>query len=76
VALDTCAVFVIVEPAASPAEAASTTVNIADWPAGRRSREQERVPVPPAAGAAQRKAGPPFWDSDTKVVPAGTASVS
>src|SRR5258707_989019 len=73
---ETVAVFVIVEPFATVAPTLSTIVKEAEAPFASVASVQLTDPVPPTAGFAQVNAGPVACVSDTKVVPAGSASVS
>src|SRR5260370_240612 len=76
VGLDTVAVFVMVLPAGVLGLTWTTTVNVAEAPAARVAVMPLIVPVPPAGGLVKVKVTPLFWASDTKVVLAGTLSVS
>src|SRR5437870_7000443 len=76
VALKTLAVLVIVEPLASVVSALTTRVNVALAPAASVAVLPMTVPVPPAGGFVKVNAGPAVCISETKVVPAGTVSVS
>src|SRR6516165_3715638 len=69
------AVLLMVEPSASEAGALTTRVKTAEVPAARVVSVQEKVPVPPAAGTLLQ-ANPVGGVSATKVVPAGTMSVT
>src|SRR5579872_501104 len=71
----TLAVLLMVELLASLELAFTTTVKVALAPAAKLPMLPLRVPVPPTGGLAKVKVGPVFCASDTKVVPAGTASV-
>src|SRR5262245_47658667 len=76
VGLETVAVFVMFVPAAELGLTRTTTVNVAEAPAARVAVVPLIVPVPPTGGLVKVKVTPLFWVSDTKVVLAGTASVS
>src|SRR5437667_450609 len=69
------AVFVSVEPSAADGLTCTTTVKVADALAGRVATVHDTVPVPPAGGFVQVKAGPAVCVSDTNVVPAGSTSL-
>jgi hypothetical protein len=75
VALIALAVLVIV-PAGAPASTLRTIENVAPRPLGSVAMVQVVVPVPPPGGVAHVKAGPAVCDCDTKVVFAGTTSLS
>jgi len=51
-------------------------VNVAVAPDANVASEQLTLPVPPSPGSVHEKDGPVFWLNETKVVFAGTASVS
>jgi len=54
----------------------SVSVNCAVAPLARVLKEQVTVPPAPADGVTHDAVGPLSWVSETKVVPAGSASVS
>ena len=68
----TVAVFVTVPPPL----VLRTRLNVAPAPLASNAMLQVTAPVPPAAGVAQVKAGPPVWLAETNVVPAGSVSLS
>src|SRR5436309_2440235 len=70
------AVFVTIEPSSTLALTLTTKVNVAVAPAARVVVKALIVPVPPAGGVTRLNAGPEVWVADTKVVLAGTASLS
>jgi hypothetical protein len=70
------AVFSIFVPLAVLALTLTMSVNCAEVAAASVAMLQVTVPVAPADGAVQEKVGPETCASDTKVVPAGTVSVS
>src|SRR5258708_6406994 len=74
--LDTVAVSVMFVPLGVLGLTCTTTVNVAEPPNGRVGAVPLIVPVPPAGGLVKVKVGPLVWLSDTKVVLAGTLSVS
>src|SRR6266849_4330643 len=76
VGLETVAVSVMLVPLGVLELTCTTTVNVADAPAARVVSVPVIVPVPPAGGLVNVKAGPLVWLSETKVVLAGTASLS
>jgi hypothetical protein len=76
VLLVTLAVLLIVLPRGPPALALSTGVKVALAPAARAGAEALRVPVPPAGDSTRLSDGPEDLRSETKAVPAGTASES
>src|SRR5260370_271496 len=76
VVLLTLAVLTMDEPPASLALACTTMVKVALAPAFNAARVPVTVPVPPAGGLLNVNAGPVVCDSETKVVPVGTASVN
>src|SRR4029077_9253055 len=53
----------------------TTKLKVALAPAARVPMVQLTRPVPPTDGVLQVKLGPVPWAKDTKVVPAGTASL-
>jgi hypothetical protein len=68
------AVFVMVPVA--PLAVFTTSWNVAVAAAGRAAMLHVTVPVPPTAGMVHVNTGPPVCAEETKVVCAGTASVS
>ena len=70
---ETLAVFEIVPDAAGLL--LTVIENVADAPLANDASVQVIVPVAPTAGVEQENDGPVVWDSETKVVLAGTASV-
>jgi hypothetical protein len=75
VLLVTLAVLLMLELLASLESAWTTRVKVALEPAVKLAILPLTVPVPPGDGLLKAKVGPPVWDSETKVVPVGTASV-
>src|SRR5713226_4263705 len=71
VGLDTVAVLTMFEPPVALGLTCTTTVNVADVPAGRVVSVPLMVPVPPTGGLVTVKVGPLVWASETKVVLAG-----
>src|SRR3954454_5226553 len=63
-------------PSGADGEAVATMVNVAVAPEARLALVQVIVPFVPTVGLLQLKAGPVFCASETKVVLAGSASVS
>src|SRR5260221_416212 len=76
VGLDTVAVLTMFEPPGALELTWTTTANVAEAPAAMVAVVPEIVPVPPTGGLVKVKVGPLVWLSDTKVVLAGTLSVS
>src|SRR5712671_7338334 len=76
VGLDTVAVLTMFEPPAAAGLTCTTTVKVAEAPAARVAVVPLIVPVPPTGGLVNVKVTPLVWLSDTKVVLAGTLSVS
>jgi hypothetical protein len=70
----TLAVFEIVPVA--PGLMLTVIENVAEAPLANDASVQVIVPVPPTDGVLQENTGPVVCDSETKVVFAGTASVS
>jgi hypothetical protein len=76
VVLETDAVLVIVVPTTTLALTFTTSVKVAVALAARLAMLQLTVPVPPAVGVLHANVGPVFWANETKVVLAGTGSLS
>src|SRR5258708_6134683 len=76
VGLDNVAVSVMFVPLGVLELTWTMTVKVAEAPAARLAAAQLIVPVPPAAGVVQAKAGPLVSVSETKVVLLGMLSVS
>ncbi len=76
VAAVTFAVLVIVVPAGVLGDTRTTTVKLAEAPSGSVAMVPLIVPVPPTAGLVKVNVGPEICASETKVVLAGTMSVS
>src|SRR5258707_1282938 len=70
------ALFVIIVPFATVAPPFYTILKEAEAPFASVAIEQLTVPVPPPGGFMQVNAGPTVCISDTKVVPAGSVSLS
>src|SRR5262249_42730268 len=76
VGLDAVAVLDSTVPSAVAAGTWTTMVKVALAPAAIVARLPVTVPFWPTGGLVKVKAGPDVCDSDTKVVPAGSASLS
>jgi hypothetical protein len=76
VAVDTVAVLLKVEPGGVAGGMFATNVKFAIDPDGKFAIVQVIVPFVPTEGFEQLNAGPLFWVSETKVIPAGSGSVS
>src|SRR5437660_751369 len=70
----TAAVLTTWDPLAALGLTWRTTVKVAETPAARLASVPVIVPAPPTGGFVKVKAGPPVWDSETKVVLAGRLS--
>lgn len=70
------AVFVITVDAGVPGTTCTTIWNVAELAGPRSAFVQEIVPLPPAGGLVHANDGPAVCVFDTKVVFAGTASIS
>jgi hypothetical protein len=70
------AVLVIVVPGVSPRLALTTSGKLAVALTGSEAMVQEMVPVPPTAGMVAPQFHPAGTAKETKVVPAGMASVN
>src|SRR5439155_1221985 len=68
------AVLATLPPETDPA--LTTSVKVALAPAARLERVSVTVPLPPTDGVLVPKDGPLSWDSDTKVVPVGSGSLT
>jgi hypothetical protein len=75
VLLVTLAVLLMVELLASLERAWTTRVKVALAPEAKLAMLPLTVPVPPGDGLLKVKPEPLVWDSETKVVPLGMASV-
>lgn len=73
---DTFAVFDTLLPLGADAATRITKEKTAELAAGIAAKVHEIVPPAPAAGVLHVKVGPLFWVAETKVVDAGTVSVS
>jgi hypothetical protein len=71
----TVAVFMNVVPCGVSPGMCITKVKVALVFIGNIANVQVMVPPDPTGGSVQINAGPLFWVSDTKVIPAGTSSV-
>ena len=76
VSLVAVAVLLSVVPFGVLALTLTTSLNVAVAPAANTEIVQLTVPVPPAAGVEQLKAGPLVCANETNVVLAGVASVN
>ena len=64
------------DPGGAPASTCTVIVNPASAAAARSATSQVTSPLSPTAGVEHEKAGPLIWVSETKVAPAGSATVS
>lgn len=76
VAVLTSAVLLMVVPFGVPCATMTTTVKLAESPAGSVPIDPSIVPVPPTVGLERLNAGPEVCSAETNVVLAGTRSES
>src|SRR2546429_112670 len=69
-------VAVFDNPLVTPELTWTTRVNVALAPAARLERVSVTVPLLPTAGVDDPKDGPLSWDRETKVIPAGSGSLT
>src|SRR6266550_1031280 len=76
VVLEAISAMLVIVVSFAAAFTLTTSLKLAPVPPASVAMVQVTVPVPPNGGTVQVKVAPVFWVNETKVVPAGTASVS